>query len=112
MQREYSSDLPNEVPHVAIVIHNLYLKWVSALHPMSQNPDLTSNAIYYSLGAVFILLGIAFFLVPLMARSGSVSGFKIPWIILYVYNSNGFYFATSPILIIISIVTVMAGILR
>jgi hypothetical protein len=79
---------------------------------MSQNPDLTSNAIYYSLGAAFILLGIAFFLAPLIVRYGSFSGFKIPWIILYVYNTNGFYFATSPILIIISIVTVMVGILR
>ena len=79
---------------------------------MSQNADLSSNWAFYSIGALFILLGIAFFLIPLLARSGSLSGIKIPWIILYVYNSNGFYFATSPILIIVSIAGIILAMLR
>ncbi|HXQ92846.1 MAG TPA: hypothetical protein VN739_07545 [Nitrososphaerales archaeon] len=79
---------------------------------MSQNTELSSNWAFYYIGALFILLGIAFFLIPVLARSGFLSGVKIPWIILYVYNSNGFYFATSPILIIVSIVGVVLAMLR
>jgi len=79
---------------------------------MSQNADLSNNWAFYSLGALFILLGVALFLIPLIARSGALSGVKIPWIILYVYHSDGFYFATSPILIIISIAGIILAMLR
>jgi hypothetical protein len=79
---------------------------------MSQNPDFANNLSFYIIGTVFVLLGIAFFLIPLLARSGTLSGVKIPWIILYVYHSDGFYFATSPILIIISIVGILLAVAR
>ncbi len=79
---------------------------------MSQNPDYGSNFSFYILGIFFILIGIAFFLIPLLARSGSLSGIKIPWIILYVYNSNGFYFATSPLLIVISLASLLLAFIR
>ncbi len=79
---------------------------------MSQSAELSSNWAFYLLGAFFILLGVALFLIPIIARSGSLSGVKIPWIILYVYKSNGLYFATSPILIIISIAGIVLAMLR
>jgi len=32
---------------------------------------------------------------------------KVPWIILWVYRRDGFFFATSPLLIIISAVSLL-----
>ena len=78
---------------------------------MSQNSSL-SNWAFYSIGFIFLLLAIAFFLIPIVSRSGTISGLKIPWIILYVYNKGGFYFATSPILLIISVISIGVFLLR
>lgn len=79
---------------------------------MSQNPAALDNFTFYLIGIVFVLLGIAFLLIPLIARTGALSGVKIPWIILYVYHSDGFYFATSPLLIIISLISVLLAFVR
>jgi hypothetical protein len=79
---------------------------------MSQNPNLANNLSFYLIGIVFVLIGIAFFLIPVLAKSGLLSGVKIPWIILYVYNNNGFYFATSPLLIIISVASLLFAFIR
>jgi len=57
------------------------------------------------LGVILILIGIVLVLVPLLVKVfPSVNLEKIPWILLYVYRKDGFFFATSPILIIIGIV--------
>jgi len=59
---------------------------------------------FTSLGILFILIGIAFVLIPIVARLiPEVNLEKIPWILLYVYRTENFVFATSPLLIIISI---------
>ena len=79
---------------------------------MSQNSGYANNLFLYTIGFVFVLIGIAFFLIPLIARSGALSGIKIPWIILYIYHSDGFYFATSPLLIIISLASLLLAFLR
>jgi len=79
---------------------------------LSQNSGYANNLFLYTIGFVFVLIGIAFFLIPLIARSGALSGIKIPWIILYVYHSDGFYFATSPLLIIISLASLLLAFLR
>ena len=78
---------------------------------MSSSAQI-SNWTFYLIGFLFLILAIAFFLIPLVARSGTISGLRIPWIILYVYNKGGFYFATSPILLIISAVSVLVFLLR
>ncbi|MEM0083894.1 MAG: hypothetical protein QW743_00165 [Candidatus Methanomethylicia archaeon] len=60
---------------------------------------------FIGLGIFFIVLGVIFILVPLLIKLiPSISIERIPWIILWVYRSNGFIFATSPILIIIGII--------
>jgi hypothetical protein len=69
-------------------------------------------SIFYVLGFLLIALGIAFVLIPLLASSGALSNVKIPWIVLYVYRSGNFYFATSPILIIISAAALLFYLLR
>jgi hypothetical protein len=80
---------------------------------MSQNPLITSNDwLFYFVGVALVLLGIAFILIPILARSGMFSGFKIPSIILYTYNKDGFYFATSPLLIIISAISILIFLIR
>jgi len=55
-------------------------------------------------GVTLILIGIALILVPIIVKLfPSVNVEKIPWFLLYIYRKNGFFFATSPILIIIGI---------
>jgi hypothetical protein len=71
-----------------------------------------SDWTFYLVGAMMVVLGVSFILIPLLARSGTFSNIKIPWILLYTYNKNGFFFATSPILIIVSIAGILLSILR
>ena len=64
----------------------------------------TDLSYFHFFGIILILLGVLLFIVPvLLERMPSLE--KIPWILLYVYRSNGFTFVTSPILIIISILS-------
>jgi len=58
------------------------------------------------LGIILIILGVILVALPLISRY-IPSLEKLPWIIVWVYRQNGFYFATSPILIIVSIISVI-----
>jgi hypothetical protein len=62
-------------------------------------------------GALLILMGIIFVALPYMERVVPDLD-RIPWIILWVYRSEGFTFATSPLLIIISVISVLLAYLR
>ena len=53
------------------------------------------------LGISLILIGIAIVLVPIVGRYIDLSQVP-PWLI-YIYQSNGFYFVTSPLLLMLSI---------
>ena len=66
------------------------------------------------LGLSFILLGIAMLLLPLLSRLPPIMQKlkEMPPILVYVYHHNGFYFVTSPILIIISAILFLWRILR
>jgi hypothetical protein len=79
---------------------------------MSSQPLVAGNWLFYALGVAFILLGISFFLIPLLFSAGSISNFKVPTILVYVYNKGGFYFVTSPILLIISAILVVLFFIR
>jgi hypothetical protein len=57
-------------------------------------------------GTVLIILGILLVLLPYLLRYVP-SLEKFPPLVLYVYRRDGFYFATSPILIIISIISIL-----
>jgi len=63
------------------------------------------------IGAIMILLGVLFLAIPYLIRYAPEIE-KLPPILLYVYRRDGFYFATSPILIIVSIVWVVVSLLR
>ena len=59
---------------------------------------------FTSMGILMIILGVIFVALPYIARLIPDID-RIPWIILYVYKRDGFYFATSPILIILSLIS-------
>ena len=59
---------------------------------------------FTSMGMLLILLGLIFVFLPYLVKMvPTLEG--LPWWILYIYRSDGFYFATSPILIIISVLS-------
>ena len=56
-------------------------------------------------GVILILSGITLVLIPLITKLiPTVDLEKIPWILLYVYRKDGFFFVTSPVLILITAV--------
>lgn len=64
-------------------------------------------------GVTFIAIGIILILISLVARFIPVVKLEnIPWFILYIYRGDGFFFATSPILIIIAIIYLAIIILK
>lgn len=58
------------------------------------------------LGVVLIVSGVILVVLPLIARH-LPSLERMPWIIIWVYRSDGFYFITSPLLIVVSIVSLI-----
>ena len=62
------------------------------------------------LGLVLILLGFLLVMFPFIARQIPSLG-KLPPIIWWTYRTDNFYFATSPILIIVSIVSLLLFVL-
>jgi hypothetical protein len=62
------------------------------------------------LGITLILLGVVFLALPYIGRVIDVD--KIPWIIIWVYRSDGFTFATSPILLLVSVISLRARYFR
>jgi uncharacterized membrane protein len=62
------------------------------------------------LGIILMVLGALLFVAPLvLERLPSLE--SVPWIFLYVYRRDGFVFVTSPILIIISVLSLLWWIL-
>ncbi|KXB02025.1 hypothetical protein AKJ44_01620 [candidate division MSBL1 archaeon SCGC-AAA261F17] len=62
------------------------------------------------LGVILILLGVTLILIPTLGKFIQLE--KIPDWLIYVYESDGFYFVTSPILLLITILTVIMFFLR
>ena len=62
------------------------------------------------LGIILILMGIILVALPLINRY-IPNLEKLPWILIWVYRSDGFVFVTSPILIIVTIVSLLIQLL-
>ena len=57
-------------------------------------------------GILCMLLGALLFLAPiLLEQLPSLS--NLPWILLYIYRQDGFVFITSPLLLIISVMSLL-----
>lgn len=66
---------------------------------------------FTSLGWILIVLGVLFVALPYLVRVfPSID--RVPWWVLWVYKRDGFYFATSPLLIILSLLSVLLSYLR
>lgn len=61
---------------------------------------------FTALGLLLIVSGLVLVLLPVIARH-LPSLDRLPWIIVWVYRRDGFYFVTSPLLIIISFVSIL-----
>jgi hypothetical protein len=61
-------------------------------------------------GVLLILLGVVFVALPYIDRIIDVD--KVPWIILYFYRSDDFTFAISPLLIILSAISLLLAYAR
>lgn len=61
---------------------------------------------FTALGLLLIVSGLVLVLLPVVARH-LPSLDRLPWIIVWVYRRDGFYFVTSPLLIIISFVSIL-----
>lgn len=66
---------------------------------------------FTTLGLLLIVSGLILVLLPVLARH-LPSLDRLPWIIVWVYRKNSFYFATSPLLIIISLVSLLLNVYR
>lgn len=66
---------------------------------------------YTALGWMLILLGALFVALPYLSRLAPGVE-RLPWYIVYVYRSDGFTFATSPILILLSLLSLALAYLR
>ncbi|MCP8317625.1 MAG: hypothetical protein H3Z51_12325 [archaeon] len=65
-------------------------------------------------GILLILIGLALVLLPLIANYlPSIEKLeKLPPILIYVYRSENFYFVTSPLLILISLILLILYIIK
>jgi hypothetical protein len=58
------------------------------------------------LGLVFIVCGVILVALPFIIRHlPNIE--RLPWILVYIYRKDDFYFVTSPILIMISIASLI-----
>jgi len=58
------------------------------------------------LGFMLIIGGIILISLPIIIRNMPDLD-RLPWILIWTYEKNGFYFATSPILIIMYVITLL-----
>lgn len=60
------------------------------------------------MGLILILSGLVLVLLPIVARH-IPSLDRLPWVLVWVYRKDGFYFVTSPLLIILSLVSIIVN---
>ena len=62
---------------------------------------------FTTLGLILIVSGLLLVLLPFLARY-LPSLDQLPWLLIWVYRRGGFYFVTSPLLIILSLLSLIA----
>ena len=72
---------------------------------------MKSHQPFTLIGIIFIVAGILLVILPLIAQHIQ-SLQKLPWIIIWTYKSDNFVFVTSPILIIITIISFILNYLK
>ena len=59
-----------------------------------------------TLGLLLIVSGLLLVLLPFLARY-LPSLDQVPWFLIWVYRRDGFYFATSPLLLLLSLLSLI-----
>jgi hypothetical protein len=62
---------------------------------------------FTTLGLILIVSGLLLVLLPLLARY-LPSLDQVPWLLIWVYRRDGFIFVTSPLLILLSLLSLIA----
>ena len=62
---------------------------------------------FTTLGLILIVSGLLLVLLPFLARYLPNLD-QVPWLLIWVYRRDGFYFVTSPLLIILSLLSLIA----
>lgn len=62
---------------------------------------------FTTIGLILIVSGLLLVLLPFLARY-LPSLDQVPWVLIWVYRRDGFYFVTSPLLIILSLLSLIA----
>ena len=69
--------------------------------------------LFILIGLLLIVLGEIIIILPfLFDLQSTLKIEEIPWLLIYVYHSDGFVFITSPILIIISVILLLLALLK
>ena len=86
----------------------IMLRYIETFIIIRVQTDLTyfMFKLYFLLGVIFIILGLILIAFPFLSKLLPTIE-KIPSIIVYVYKKGNFSFVTSPILIIISITSIL-----
>ena len=64
----------------------------------------TDYSVFTLLGVLLIVLGVVALLLPYLLQTDLLKRLEqLPPILVYFYHRDGFYFATSPLLIIVSV---------
>ncbi len=62
---------------------------------------------FTALGFILIVSGLLLVLLPFLARY-LPSLDQLPWLLIWVYRRDGFYLVTSPLLILLSLLSLIA----
>ncbi len=65
---------------------------------------------YQLIGLLFLILGLLLLFTPLLLKT-IPSLEDIPWFILYVYKMDGLILATSPILIVVTVISLLLSLI-
>ncbi|MDP6458763.1 MAG: hypothetical protein QGF78_05515 [Candidatus Bathyarchaeota archaeon] len=59
------------------------------------------------LGIILLISGLLLVLLPLLTHYLPYQN-QVPWFLIWGYRRNGFYFVTSPLLIVLSLISLIA----
>jgi hypothetical protein len=66
---------------------------------------------FTALGMILIVSGFVLVSLPFIVRHLPTLD-RLPWILVWVYRRDGFYFATSPLLILISLISLLLNLIN
>lgn len=73
--------------------------------------EMEEGFAFQAMGLLLVVLGLLMFMFPYLLRLAP-SLERVPWWIIWVYRRDGFIFATSPLLILLSLISFLYNLLR